>query len=261
MTVADVARRVVLALGLPVVLFAVWWFATAGSTSFFWPPLREILTAFADTWFSGRITADVIPSLLRLAVGYSLALVLGIGLGVAVGSSQGLRAFLEPVLEFFRAIPPPVLVPILMLFAGIGNEMKVLVIVSGCIWPVLLNTVEGVRGLDEVLSDTARCYGLGRFARLRHLTLRGASPQIAAGARQALSIGIILMVISEMFAASNGVGFTIIQFQRTFAIPEMWSGIILLGLIGITLAFLFRLVESRLLAWYRGLRMTQRGEG
>jgi ABC-type nitrate/sulfonate/bicarbonate transport system permease component len=68
------------------------------------------------------------------------------------------------------------------------------------------------------------------------------------------------MVISEMFAASNGVGFTIISFQRTFAIPEMWSGIILLGLIGITLAFLFRLVESRLLAWYRGLRMTQRGE-
>ncbi|HWL96036.1 MAG TPA: ABC transporter permease [Nocardioidaceae bacterium] len=262
MTAGDVVRRVVLALGLPVVLFATWWFASAGSTSFFWPPLSEILAAFADTWLnSDRITADVVPSLLRLLVGYSLALVLGIGLGVAVGSSRVLRATLEPVLEFFRAIPPPVLVPILMLFAGIGNEMKVLVIVSGCIWPVLLNTVEGVRGLDEVLSDTARCYGLGRLARLRHLTLRGASPQIAAGARQALSIAIILMVISEMFAASNGVGFTIVQFQRTFAIPEMWSGIILLGLIGITLAFLFRLVESRLLAWYRGLRMTQRGEG
>ena len=262
MTAGDVVRRVVLALGLPVVLFATWWFASAGSTSFFWPPLSEILAAFADTWLNtGRITADVVPSLLRLLVGYSLALVLGIGLGVAVGSSRVLRATLEPVLEFFRAIPPPVLVPILMLFAGIGNEMKVLVIVSGCIWPVLLNTVEGVRGLDEVLSDTARCYGLGRLARLRHLTLRGASPQIAAGARQALSIAIILMVISEMFAASNGVGFTIVQFQRTFAIPEMWGGIILLGLIGITLAFLFRLVESRLLAWYRGLRMTQRGEG
>lgn len=262
MTAGDVVRRVVLALGLPVVLFATWWFASAGSTSFFWPPLSEILVAFGDTWLNaGRITADVLPSLLRLLVGYSLALVLGIGLGVAVGSSRVLRATLEPVLEFFRAIPPPVLVPILMLFAGIGNEMKVLVIVSGCIWPVLLNTVEGVRGLDEVLSDTARCYGLGPLARLRHLTLRGASPQIAAGARQALSIAIILMVISEMFAASNGVGFTIVQFQRTFAIPEMWSGIILLGLIGITLAFLFRLVESRLLAWYRGLRMTQRGEG
>jgi ABC-type nitrate/sulfonate/bicarbonate transport system permease component len=262
LSAGDVVRRVVLALGLPVVLFATWWFASAGSTSFFWPPLSEILAAFADTWLNtGRITADVVPSLLRLLVGYSLALVLGIGLGVAVGSSRVLRATLEPVLEFFRAIPPPVLVPILMLFAGIGNEMKVLVIVSGCIWPVLLNTVEGVRGLDEVLSDTARCYGLGRLARLRHLTLRGASPQIAAGARQALSIAIILMVISEMFAASNGVGFTIVQFQRTFAIAEMWSGIILLGLIGITLAFLFRLVESRLLAWYRGLRMTQRGEG
>ncbi|MPZ95163.1 MAG: ABC transporter permease subunit [Propionibacteriales bacterium] len=261
MSVGSVARRTMLTVGLPVVLVTAWWFATANSTNFFWPPLREILEAFADTWFSNRIMADVVPSLVRLLVGYVLALVLGIGLGVAIGSSRTLRGVVEPVLEFFRAIPPPVLVPILILFAGIGNEMKVLVIVSGCLWPVLLNTVEGVRGLDEVLRDTARCYGLGRRSQLTHLVLRGASPQIAVGARQALSIGIILMVISEMFAASNGVGFTIIQFQRTFAIPEMWSGIILLGLIGITLAFLFRLVESRALAWYRGLRMTQRGEG
>jgi ABC-type nitrate/sulfonate/bicarbonate transport system permease component len=123
---------------------------------------------------------------------------------------------------------------------------------------VLLNTVEGVRALDEVLSDTARSYRMRRRSRLIHLVLRGASPQIAAGARQALSIGIILMVISEMFAASNGVGFTIIQFQRSFAIPQMWTGIILLGLIGIALSMVFRVVEARLLSWYTGLRTSQR---
>ena len=95
---------------------------------------------------------------------------------------------------------------------------------------------------------------------LRHLVLRGASPQIFAGARQSLSIGIILMVISEMFAASNGIGFTIVQFQRTFAIPQMWSGIILLGIIGVLLAFVFRAVEGRALRWYIGLRAAQRGE-
>ena len=116
------------------------------------------------------------------------------------------------------------LVPIFILIAGIGNTMKVLVIVSGCLWPILLNTVEGVRGRDEVLSDTCRAYGIRGPARLRHLVLRSASPQIVTGMRQALSIGIILMVISEMFAATSGLGFTIVQFQRGFAIPRCGAG-------------------------------------
>lgn len=261
MTLATWGKRALLTLGLPVVLVAAWWLATANSTSFFWPPLSRILGIFGETWFEGRLLSDVLPSLIRLAVGYLLALGLGVGLGVAIGSSRTLRAVVEPVLEFFRAIPPPVLVPIIILFAGIGDGMKVIVIVSGCVWPVLLNTIEGVRGLDEVLRDTSSVYRLRRRSRLLHLTLRGASPQIATGARQALSIGIILMVISEMFAASNGVGFTIIQFQRSFAIPQMFSGIILLGLIGVLLALVFRFVESRALAWYTGLRRSQRGEG
>ncbi|GAA0249286.1 ABC transporter permease [Actinomadura nitritigenes] len=258
MTVLAALRRALLLLGMPALLVAAWWVATAGSTDFFWPPLSTILGTFDDTWFHGRITSDVLPSLGRLVAGYLLALALGIGLGVAIGSVRVLRALLEPVLEFFRAIPPPVLVPILMLFAGIGNGMKILVIVSGCVWPVLLNTVEGVRALDEVLRDTARCYRMRPRSRLVHLVLRGASPQITAGARQALSIGIILMVISEMFAASNGVGFTIIQFQRGFSIPQMWSGIILLGLIGIALSAVFHVVETRVLRWYTGLRRAQR---
>ena len=252
------AKGVLVVAALPIALFAIWWAVTAGSTSFYWPPLREILGVFPETWFEGRLTEQVLPSLLRLAAGYALALVVGIGLGVAIGSSRVLRSLLEPVLEFFRAIPPPVLVPVLILFAGIGTSMKILVIFSGCVWPILLNTVEGVRGIDEVLRDTARCYRLRPATQLRFLVLRAASPQIAAGARQALSVGVILMVISEMFAANNGLGFTIVQFQRSFAIPEMWSGILLLGLVGVGLSLLFRLVERRVLAWYRGQRDIER---
>ena len=251
-------RRILLALGLPGVLFVTWWLASANSESFYAPPLRDILAAFADTWTPERLRADVLPSLARLGAGYLLAAVLGIALGVAIGANPRLRAATEPVLEFFRAVPPPVLVPVIMLFAGIGNGMKVIVIVSGCVWPVLLNTVEGVRAVDGVLSDTSRAYGITGAARLRHLLLPGASPQIVAGLRQALSIAIILMVISEMFAASNGLGFTIVQFQRTFAIPEMWSGIILLGLLGFALAELFSLAERFALGWYHGLRDAQR---
>ena len=255
-----VLRRVVLILALPAVLFGVWWVATANSTTFYMPPLSDILDAFGRVWTADRLRTDVWPSVWRLLAGYALATVVGVALGLLIGRARRVAAVLEPVLEFFRAIPPPVLVPVIMLFAGIGDTMKVVVIAAGCVWPILLNTVEGVRAVDGVLADTCRSYGITGPARLRHLVLRSASPQIAAGMRQALSIGIILMVISEMFAASNGLGFTIVQFQRSFAIPQMWSGIILLGLTGVALALVFRLVESRALAWYRGLRQSQRGE-
>jgi ABC-type nitrate/sulfonate/bicarbonate transport system permease component len=255
---AAAARRALLAAGLPLALLALWWVASADSQSFYLPPLREILGVFAGVWLGPRLVDDVLPSVARLLAGFALATVVGIAVGVVVGSSRRLRATLEPVLEFLRAIPPPVLVPIFILVAGIGTTMKVLVIVSGCVWPILLNTVEGVRARDEVLEDTCRAYGIRGSARLRHLVLRAASPQIVTGMRQALSIGIILMVISEMFAASSGLGFTIIQFQRGFAIPEMWSGILLLGLLGVALSLGFRVVEHRVLSWYHGLRRAQR---
>jgi ABC-type nitrate/sulfonate/bicarbonate transport system permease component len=246
-----VAKRVVTILGLPVALVTLWWFASAGSTDFFRPSLQRIMQAFVETWFGPRIYEQVLPSLIRFALGYAIALVLGVALGVAIGSSPRMRALTEPLLEFLRAIPPPILVPVIMLFAGIEGTMKVIVIVFGCIWPVLLNTVEGVRAIDEILTDTCRVYHVNPR---RHLVLRAASPQIMTGARQALAIGIILMVISEMVAANNGLGYTIVQFQRGFQIPEMWSGVLLLGLIGVALAGLFHLVERRILVWYHGSR-------
>ncbi len=113
---------------------------------------------------------------------------------------------IEPVSEFFRAVPAPVLVPVLMLLLGIGTTMKVFVIAFGSFWPVLLNTTEGVRALDSALRDVAQTYHFRRGTFLTAVVLRGASPQIMAGARQALSLAVILMVISEMFAANNGLG-------------------------------------------------------
>lgn len=253
-------RTLFFVLALPVVLVVLWWTTSAGSTNFYYPPLSGILSTFGDTWFSQRMRTDVLPSVLRLAAGYTAAVVVGIALGVLLGSSRAVRRFTEPVLEFFRAIPPPALIPVLFLFFGIGNGAKVVIIVSGAVWPILLNTVEGVRAVDEVLADTSRSYGITGLARLRYLVLPSAGPQIVAGMRQALSIAIILMVISEMFGSTNGLGFAIIQFQRSFAVPAMWGGVLLLGLLGVVLSLLFELFERRALRWYLGLRRSQRGE-
>ena len=253
-----VLRRILYVLGLPALLFTLWWVSSADSESFYFPPLSVILGALVEEWLGARLLDDVVPSLLRLSAGFALAAVAAVTLGVLIGTHKRLRAVLEPVLEFFRAIPPPVLVPIFLLIFGIDDAFKIIVIAFGCMWPILLNTAEGVRAVDDVLSDTARTYGIEGGARLRHLILPGASPQIFAGLRQGLSVAIILMVISELFAASNGLGFAIVQSQRSFAIPEMWAGMLVLGLLGVSLALLFRIVENRQLAWYHGLRRAQR---
>jgi ABC-type nitrate/sulfonate/bicarbonate transport system permease component len=250
--------RVGLALGLPVVLLVTWWFASAGSTSFYQPPLESIVKVFPDTWTAARLRSDVLPSITRLLIGYGLAVTLGIVLGVLIGASRRIRALLEPLLEFLRAIPPPVLVPILVLIAGLGDPTKVLVIIVGGIWPVLLNTVEGVRGVDEVLADTCRTYRIRGWLRLRTFVLRAASPQIVVGARQALSISIIMMVIGELLGTTNGLGYTVVEFQRGFQIPEMWSGVFVLGLLGVLLSLAFTRVERRVLNWYHGARAAER---
>ncbi|GAA5165472.1 ABC transporter permease [Ornithinimicrobium tianjinense] len=253
-------RSVFYVVALPAALVALWWLLTLGSDSFWVPRPGELVSTFREVWIGPRFMDDVVPSLTRLAVGLVLAIALGILGGLAIGSSRVLRRLSEPVLEFFRAIPPPVLVPILMVLVGVNDTMKVLVIVSGAVWPVLLNTIEGVRGIDEVLSDTAKSYGIHGTSRITMLTLPAASPNFMTGIRQALSIGLILMVISEMFASSSGLGFTIVQFQRSFAVTEMWSGIVLLGLIGVLLAGIYSFVERRVLRWYHGLKEVEQSE-
>lgn len=263
--VATPLRRIFMIVTLPIILIAAWWFASAGSTNFLNPPLGTIVDQFWPTWFSGatfeqtRFYLDVLPSIGRVLIGFGIALVVGILLGVLIGTFRPVRAFVEPVLEFFRAIPPPVLVPIFMLFMGIGPEMRITVIVLGSIWPILLNTVEGVRSVDSVLKDTASSYRFSGWGRFRKLILPGAAPQIVTGARQALPLAIIMMVISEMFAGKDGLGFMIVSFQRSFAIPQMWGGVILLGVLGVVLSLIFRVITGFILKWYYGYLQAQRG--
>ena len=271
-------------LALPLVLFLLVFGISSFSSSFYFPSLAKILHRFDDLWLGSRFASDVLPSLGRLLLGYGIACLAGITIGVLLGIVGPVRRAAEPVLEFFRAIPPPALIPLLIMLAGFGDSMKVTVIVTGSIWPVLLNTVEGVKGYDSVLDETCRTYhieGASRLwhfvipgdsvldetcrtyhiegaSRLWHFVIPGASPQIIVGMRLGLSIAIILMVISEMFAATNGLGAAIISFQRSFEIPEMWSGVLMLGLIGFTFSILFRLFERRALGWYYGMRNLER---
>lgn len=251
-------ESVAYALAFPAALIALWAGSALITPNRFFPGPARVMEAFVSTWLTDAFVVDVLPSLVRLALGIVLSIVLGISLGAVIGSFWVARSFLEPILEFFRAIPPPVLIPVLMLLLGITDEMKIVVIVSGAIWPVLLNTIEGVRAIDPVMRETAATYHLTRGSRVFSLVLPGAAPQIMAGVRQSLSVALILMVISEMFASSSGLGYRISYFQRNYLIAEMWSGIVLLGLIGIALSLIFQAAERVVLAWYHGLKEIER---
>jgi ABC-type nitrate/sulfonate/bicarbonate transport system permease component len=255
---AMILRGAIVELALPLALFVVLFVASANSSNFYFPPLSKVLDRFDTLWLGQRFVGDVLPSFGRLIGGYSIACLAGIAIGVPIGMFRPLRRAAEPVLEFFRAIPPPALIPVLVMLAGFGDTMKVAVIVTGSIWPILLNTVEGVRSVDLVLDETCRTYQIKGVSRLWNFVLPSASPQIIVGMRIGLSIGIILMVISEMFAATNGLGAAIIVFQRSFEIPEMWSGVLMLGLFGFVLSVAFRLFERWALRWYYGMRDLER---
>ena len=236
----------------PLALLALWGVWSANTDTFYYPPLTEILETFMDTWVFERVGSDVVPSLLRLGAGYAIAVVVAIAVGIPLGLNATARRAASPIVEFLRAIPPPALLPLAIVVVGVGNLMKVLIIAFVCLWPVLLNTIDGIRGIEPTLNDTARVYGVRGLTRLRLITLPAAAPQIFAGMRTSLSLAVILMVISEMVASTNGIGFFVLQSQRSFAIPEMWSGILLLGILGYVLNLVFVGVERRVLAWHRG---------
>jgi ABC-type nitrate/sulfonate/bicarbonate transport system permease component len=239
---------------VPLVVLAVLWFWSAGSDVFYFPPLKDVLTTFKDTWLFDRVGSDVVPSLVRLFIGYIIAVAVGVGGGIALGLSPVLRKTTEPIVEFLRAVPAPALLPFALLVLGVGNDSKIFVIAFVCLWPILLNAVDGVSGVDPTLVDTGRVFRIPASDRLRYVVLPAAAPQIFAGMRTSLSLALILMVISEMVASSNGIGYFVLQSQRSFAIPEMWSGIILLGVLGYAFNAVFLLVERRMLAWHRGAR-------
>lgn len=242
-----------LLLWLPAVALLVWWFGTANSTNIYVPSLQMILETFARDWLGERFFTDALPSIGKFLAGFCIAAAGGILLGTMIGLSRRLGAALDPLIQFFRAIPPPALLPVALLLFGIGAPMNIAVIVIGAIWPTLLNTIDGVRSLDPQMQDMARSYRLSTRKRIFQVLFPAASPQIFAGLRVTLQLSIILIVVAEMFASTAGIGFYVLNSQQLFAIPETWAGTILLGMLGYVATMAFVLVERRVLAWHNGL--------
>jgi ABC-type nitrate/sulfonate/bicarbonate transport system permease component len=233
---------------------AVWYVLTARADSLFFPTPDKVFTAVWDDWirpYSTTWSENLRPSLKRLLAGYLIAAALAIAAGIMIGRSRRLGDYVEPVIDFVRAIPPPALLPLFLVLLGIGDSMKIALIATGVFPPILLNSIDGVRSIDPLYLDTANVFRISRFRRVTHVILPSAAPKIFAGLRISLSIAVILMVISELIAATNGVGFRILQSQRQFLMVDLWAGLVVLGVIGAGLNAGLSVIERRVLRWER----------
>lgn len=242
-------RRIGVELWLPVIVMMLWWGISLRYNSLYFPSLKTILEAFGRNWLFDGIVAHLLPSLANLFIGLAIGVALGILGGLAIGLSTLLRRALFPAIEFLRAVPAVALVPLFIVIIGIGSKVSIAIVAITSFWPVLLNTIDGVRGIDQTVHDIARSFKIKRTTVLREIVLPAASPQIMVGIRLAIPLAISLLVFAEMVASTRGVGFFVFNAQQSFAIAEMWSGMVLLGVVGYLLTVAFRAFESWVLWW------------
>jgi ABC-type nitrate/sulfonate/bicarbonate transport system permease component len=227
-----------------------WQLAASAATDPFFPPPSTILRQLLDLFRAGALTTDVLPSLARLGLGFLLGSLAGAVLGIAIGRSRWAYELLDPVLQFFRAIPPPTLVPVFIVLFSLGPAMQVASIVFSVLWPVLLNTADGARTVEPLQIETARAFRLTAAERLGFVILPATLPKLFAGLRLALSLSLILMVFSELQpGAADGIGFRLQEATTRFDYETVWAAIVLLGVLGYLLNALLEAVERRVLAW------------
>jgi ABC-type nitrate/sulfonate/bicarbonate transport system permease component len=189
-----------------------------------------------------------------MLAGFGLAVGTGVVCGLLVGRSRIVSELLTPGIEFLRAVPSPALVPVFLILLGTETTMRITLIAFGSIWPVLLNTIDGVRRMESGQLDTARIFRIPRAATLVRVVLPSALPKICAGIRVAVATSVILMVVSELVASADGIGHQIVDAQQLFLLTDMWAGVLLLAVIGFSMNSLFSKLERRLLSWHFGAR-------
>ena len=245
-----ILRRVLEKGWLIVLLVAVWWIASADSSNVFFPPLSTVVATLWRDLGNGLLIGYLGFSLGNLALGLLIALVVGIGLGLLIGEIRWLREAVTPFVDFARSVPQAAIVPLIVGTFGLGPGPKIYTIAFACVFPILLNTIDGVRGIEPTVRRFGRVYRITPWRYFRRVVLPGALPQIFAGIRVALPIGITVMVVSELYAANRGVGFYILNSSSTFQLAQTWAGAVLVGVIGYAIALLFFRIERVSLRWY-----------
>jgi ABC-type nitrate/sulfonate/bicarbonate transport system permease component len=217
------------------------------------PPVSRILSSLGELILSGAVLSHLMITLSRFLQGYLLAALIAVILGTVLGYFRSAHSLFEAVIEFLRPMPSVAIIPVAVLMLGISDAMIVAVTVYASLWPVLINTIDGVRYLERTLIDTGRTFGLNRRQILWLVVLPAAAPYIVTGLRISLSIALILVTTAEMIAGSRGLGFFILDQERSMNSGNMYAGVILVSALGYLLNRLFVLGEGWAMNWRRGM--------
>ena len=213
------------------------------------PPPSQIALTFWDLLKSGDLARHIGISILRVLEGFGIAAVLGLGLGIGIGLSRTLDRWTDLVIQVLKPIPPIAWIPLAILWFGIGEQSKVYIIFLGAFFPVIINTIDGIRQTDHKFVELAKILAVPRFKFVRQVVLPGALPAIMTGLRVGLMVAWMCVVAAELIAASSGIGYLIMDARQLSQSDVVFVGMITIGVIGKLMDGLIKLLEKRLISW------------
>src|SRR5258708_10872361 len=215
------------------------------------PPRAKVAMVFIDDW--DTVLVNALASITRVVVGISLAFLFSVPLGLMIGRYQLLDTMTDWSIQIFRSVPPIALIPLALLFLGIGDKPAIALIFLAGTWPLLINTIFGVRTIERTLIKVARAARASEFLVMKDIILPAALPAIFTGLRLAVGGGWLTVVTAEMIAVKSGLGYMILNAQLTFRPDLIIAGIIVIGAIGLLADQLVRAVRARVCRWQEGL--------
>lgn len=202
---------------------------------------------------SGELIQDSLSSMYRVIVGFAVGAGLALPVGLLMGASPRIYRLLNPMLQILRPIPPIAYIPMAILWFGLGNPPSVFLIAIGAFFPVIMNTIAGVQHVDGIYLRAARNLGASQLTMFRRVILPAATPYILAGMRIGIGTAFIVVIVSEMIAVNNGLGYRILEAREFLWSDKIIAGMITIGLLGLAIDIGMNKLNNHLLRWHRGL--------
>lgn len=242
-------KKIIIPILLPVIVLIFWYAITDGLgliTPYVLPGPIEVCQSAFTAIINGKLLQDTIDTLFKVFLGLILASIVAIPLGVVLGSSETLEDFCSVIISILRPIPPVAWIPFSILWFGIGTVPAVFIIFMGCVFPILVYTLDGVKRTPKVLVEAAQTLGANRWNVLRRIILPSAVPYIVSGLKVGVSIALMCTISAEMIGSSSGLGYLILTSTNLFDTGTTVVGMLTIGIIGIIFDYMFRKVQDQI---------------
>lgn len=249
-------RKLLMQISGVLFVILIWELATGVFHVFKWiilPPPVDVLLAGINLALSGQLFFDAGWSLLRVILGFAVAVLIAIPLGVIMGWFKEVSYIIDPVVEIIRPIPPIAWIGLALLWFGIGLNSAIFLVFIGAFFPILLNTITGVRNVDKKLIEVAYTFGASDFEVLKKVVMPAALPTIYTGMRVGMGIGWMCVVAAEMIAVKFGLGNLILTATNFLNTDQVLVGMLSIGILGLTINGIFQVVGDRIFAWQKGI--------